>query len=829
MTRWTWLAAAGLGAIAAGGHAQQVASAPTAAGADDSETIIVTGTRARNRTVLESAAPIDVLSATDLTRAGSSGELAQALQNLTPSFNFPRQSNSGAGDTVRAAQLRGMSPDQVLVLVDGKRRHTTATPNIDTKIGRGTTPVDFNSLPLNAISRVEVLRDGAGAQYGSDAIAGVINVILDKSLGGEAAVTYGVNITNPASVPDQVRDGQTALAQLKYGFALPNGGVLKAGGEYRFAQGTNRAGLDQGAQYLSSDFGGDNGDVYGDPRNLAVLGRQNFKVGDPRVDDGNAWYNLVLPSGSGFEVYSFGTFNTREARGSNFFRYPVVNDFNNNLYQSPIFPNGFRPQSLGRNRDISALVGVRGEAGGWKLDASAGFGENRFVYNLRDTLNYSLGDASPTGGRLAAYRFDQLTFNLDANREFDVGLAGPIGFAAGAEFRREVYRTTPGDPASYSFGPLAGSLPGGFQAGPGLRPQDAGRRQRGVAALYAELSGDLAKGLFADLAGRVEHYSDGNRTSVAGKAALRWAFADGFALRGSVGNSFRAPALAQLTIQSSNLAFGAGGALTNIALLNPTSPTARALGARALRPETSFNLAAGFTANPLPGLTFTLDGFRITVNDRITLGERIDLAGLADADRTRLGLQGYGAINFFNNAVDTRTTGVEGVAAYNRKLGGGDLALSLAASYSRTEISRIAAAPAQLAGLGLTGVLVGIEETNTITTAAPRFKGIGSASWTGDGWNGLVRLTEYGRTVRVFNFGGGFTPTQRFGPRLQVDLEAGKTVGPATLTLGVENALDNYPPLSIGDFNGGGNLAYDILSPIGINGRYVYGRVSVRF
>ena len=796
---------------------------------DTAEEIVVTGVRGQGRTVLDSPVPVDVLSAEAVTQSGTTGEVAQALQNITPSFNFPRQSNSGAGDTIRAAQLRGLSPDQVLVLVNGKRYHNTSTPNLDTKIGRGTAPVDFNTLPLNGIGRVEVLRDGAGAQYGSDAIAGVVNIGLDRlESGGSIGITYGLNVTEPGVIEETLTDGETLFVDAKVGTKLGENGFLTVGGDYLYQEGTNRAGYDQGGQFLTNGS-------YTDPRNDRFFGERLFRVGDPRVEGGHLWYNAEVEAGA-VTIYSFGVGHYREALGANFFRWPVIVDGNGNDYLPPNQPgglDGFRPKSNVRNRDISLTTGLRGEAGGWNLDGSVTYGRNWITYRLRDSINYSLGADSPNRFLLGKFRSDQLIANLDANREFDVGLAGPLTLAAGAEYRRETWRSRPGDPASYAVGPLADpsslGLQPGAQAGPGLTPEDARRFERDVFAGYVELSAELAETLFANVAGRIEDYSDAG-TSIAGKGALRWEFTPGFALRGSVSNSFRAPALAQLGASSTTLTFGEGGTLRRVATLPVDSPAARALGAAEVDPEESFNLSGGITAELAQGLRLSIDAFRILVDDRITLSERFDLTGLTAEQRATLGLGSFDAINFFTNAVDLKTQGVEAVAVYRSDLGGGTLDLNAAYSYAKSSIRSVDAPPAQLAANGISGGLIGLEERNTLTTAAPRSKVIVSADWSNETFGGLLRVTRFGSTVRQFDFGGGFEPRQRFGAEWQVDAEARYTFAERfSLAVGVNNLFDNYPDPSIDDSNGAGNLAYDVLSPIGINGRYFYARARVNF
>lgn len=794
----------------------------------DPNLIVVTGVRGANRTVLDSPVPIDVLAGADVAQAASVGETAQALQNLTPSLNFPRQSNSGAGDTVRAAQLRGLSPDQTLVLVNGRRYHATSTPNLDTKIGRGTTPVDLNTIPVNAIGRVEVLRDGAGAQYGSDAIAGVINIGLERlRQGGSVGISYGLNVTRPGAIDENLRDGKTTVIDAKLGTGLGENGFLTVGGDFIWQQGTNRAGFDDGGNFLTNGS-------YTDPRNFPFFGQRLFKVGDPRVRSGHLWYNAEALTGD-ITLYSFAILHRRKAEGANFFRWPVIVDGNGNDYLPPQLPdglNGFRPVSVVNNRDVSFTAGARANLGEWKVDGSVTYGRNWISYRLRDSINYSLGANSPNRFLLSKVRSDQLVGNLDFSRPLDLGLFRPAILAIGAEVRRENWKSSAGDPASYAVGPLADplslGLQPGAQAGPGLTPEDARNLDRTVIAAYAELSADLTEAVFADVAGRVERYSDAG-TSVAGKAALRWEFAPGYALRGSISNSFRAPTVGQLGASSTSLTFGAGGQLRRVSTLPVDSAAGRALGIRDLTPEKSFNLSVGFTANPIRGLRLSLDAFRILVDDRVTLSERFDLTGLTPAQRTALGLGSFDAINFFTNAVDLKTRGIEAVADYRTRAFGGDLGVNAAWSYAKNDIRRVKSPPSELVQFGIPGGLIGLEERNTLTSAAPRSKLIFGADWSNAKLDGLVRLTRFGSVTRVFDFGGGFTPIQRNPSQWSVDSEVGVKVGKLRLSVGGNNLTDNYPDQSIPDINGAGNLAYDILSPIGVNGRYLYARARLGF
>ena len=793
-----------------------LSSAPLSAqtnAAKNLDTVIVTGTRAPDRTALESASPIDILSKQDLANAGVlNGELGQALQVLLPSLNFPRQSNATGADHVRSAQLRGLSPDQVLVLVNGKRRHTSAIVNLEAKTGKGTNPVDFNSIPVSAIARIEVLRDGAGAQYGSDAIAGVINVILDDNPeGASASIAYGAHRTSFDPTGDTLIDGQSLTASASLGNKIGEDGFIRFGVEYKDRNATNRAGLDQLPFFENQS-----------PENLATIGQRNYHPGDPDTQDINLWLNTAVAVGDATEWYAFATYNQRDSVGAAFFRYP---DSSANV--PSVYPDGYRPETLGDNRDVSLSSGLRGDIGDWNYDASLTWGQNRFDLGLRNSLNPSLGSASPTAFDLAGYQFEQLTANVDVNRL--VSLSGKdFTFATGAEYRHEGYDTRAGDPASYAAGPNTGSPPGA-QAGPGLAPSDAVDLSRSVFGAYAELSGDLSERFFGSAALRYEDYSDFGG-QLTGKLAGRFQISDGVALRGAVSTNFRAPSLSQTGYQFTVTNFGDGGALTQVRLLAVDDPIAVALGARDLKPETSRNVSFGITAQPTTGLNISLDAFQIDVDDRVTISERIGGPALVNFLDSQFGITDIESVNFFTNAVDTRTRGAELVANYSTEAWGGDLNLTGAYSYAKTDIRAIQATPSELLALDPDYVLVGVEERNTLTTAAPRTRAILSAQWQGDAWSWLGRATRHGSTTRVFNFGGGFEPQQTYGAEWQLDAEAAYRFNSAiAVAVGASNLLDNYPDASSADINYFGNFPYDFLSPIGMNGAYYYARIDFTF
>jgi iron complex outermembrane receptor protein len=796
------------------------AAAPAAEPAEEPgevEELIVTGTIAKDRTVLDSPVPIDLLSGEDLARAGAvSSELGQAIAAIAPSFNFPRQSNSGSSDHVRAGQLRGLSPDQLLVLVNGKRRHSSAIVNSETKIGRGTAAVDFNTIPLSAVERVEILRDGAGAQYGSDAVAGVINVLLDDDPSRtDIELTLGQHVTHLDATDQDIKDGETFTLAASTGFALPNEGFLRVGLDVENRNRTNRAGFDQIP-------------FFEDPLNSYLAGRRNYTMGDPKTDAYGAWFNGELPLGV-VTLYGFGTYGERETRGgAAFFRYPI--GFQN--VQS-VYPDGYRPGTRGDDQDLSFTTGLEWTLAGWDFDTSVGFGRNEFEFGVDRSLNPSLGATSPTRFDSGGYEFQQLVVNFDGTREIDVAaFAGPLTLLAGMEYRREIYETRAGELESYEAGPFAATLAIGAQAGPGLTPADAVDLDRDVVGLYVDVAAEVLPNLLLDAAARYEHYSDFGGQGT-GKLSAAYTVAEFFTFRGAVSNSFRAPGIQQDGFADTSTSFGANSTLVRTRTLPVNDPIARGLGAKDLDAETSFNLSFGVTAE-LGDFSASVDLFRIAVDDRITLSERFFDDGVntffVDYVSTLPGGSDVESVRYFTNAVDTLTKGVDVVFTYDHALFDGAFGLDASFSYADTEIDRYAPTPSELTSLYSYFRLVGVEETNTLETAAPRWKSVVTADWENERFAALLRFSAFASAKRVFNFGGGFEPEQRYGTELQVDLEGEYHVTEhAGIALGIANAFDNYPDRSIPDIAYFGNLPYDILSPIGVNGRYVYTRLTLSF
>jgi len=657
-------------------------------GAVNEQTIVITGTRTANRTVANSPVPVDVIGADAITNTGQT-ETNRILNQLVPSFNFPQPSIADGSDALRPATLRGLSPDQTLVLVNGKRRHVSALLNINGTVGRGSAAVDLNLIPSLAISRIEVLRDGAAAQYGSDAIAGVINIQLKTARnGGRASVTYGEYITtidNVANVtglqldssgqpildPTDPRyflantngdrhahDGRQLTAGVNIGLPLGAKGFVNLTGEYHSRQPTNRAGFD-----LRPNFVRPTATTF-DPREV-TFDRLEFKFGDPRSHDFNLFLNSGYDLTQNWQLYAFGSYGHRNALSAANYRQEnnsanrdwsalAPDEAPTNANFVPLTPEGFLPLIGTRLRDYAGTIGVRGEIGGWNADLSAGRGHNSFDYEVSDTLNTSFGPASQHDFQAGGLTYAQNIFNLDLSKEFAVGFAKPLTVAGGAEYREEQFKIRPGEFQSWAIGPLfqpavtttaanctalqgvyatatgVCTFPGrqaaaGSQGFPGLPENSRTNAERHSHALYAELDTDPVKGVTMTLAGRYEHYSDFGST-VNGKFAARWEVVRGYALRGSVSTGFRAPSLHQQFFTTTSTNF-ISGLPVDISTVAVNSPVAQALGSKPLKPEKSVNLSFGATANPLRGLTITADVYKIKIKDRIVLTENLGAAG----------------------------------------------------------------------------------------------------------------------------------------------------------------------------------------------------------
>lgn len=758
------------------------------------DTLIVTGTRVSDRTVAESASPIDIITAESLSATGTT-ELATALSRALPSLNFPRPAVTDGTSAIRPAQLRGLAPDQVLVLVNGKRRHTSSLLNVNGSMGRGSAPVDLNTIPIASIARVEVLRDGASAQYGSDAIAGVINIVLKGAEeGGSFALKGG-----------QYSAGDGAQYQLAGDAGIRFGGergFLHVAGQIDEQDHTNRAG-----PYAGAAPGGSN----------PQLGQTAFVYGDPDVEAHVVSLNSEFALTDSITAYAFAIAGNRDITSYAFFRAP--GDSRN---IASIYPVGFVPEINNVSRDRSIVAGLRGDtAGGWKWDASYNYGYNHLEFFTRNSLNTSLGPNSPRSFYDGALETTQNLFNLDVSRQFDWGLAYPVTLAFGGEYRDEKWNQSPGRPDSYF---QSDTLPAGAQGFGGFAPANAGHYSRHSYAAYADLEADFTEQFSAGAAVRYEDYSDfGSETS--GKLSARYAFSDAVALRATVASGFRAPSLPQQHYTAVTSNFN-GTVFLESGTFPVDHPVASALGAEPLKPETSLSYSLGLVLQPVDRLYVTLDAYQIDVDDRIILSGNLSGAALVSLV-TSLGYPNVTSVRYFTNAVDTRTRGVDLVGSYALPLGDGTLNLTGGVNYTDTEITHIAPNPPELQSNGLNLQRVSRDEQGRIEEVNPKTKINLGATWNLARWDFTLAATRYGDfTVRNATSAAN---DQDYSAEWVLDASASYRVDGWAFTLGADNFLDEYPDRSIFATSNSGQFPYSSYSPFGFNGAFVYGRIGYRW
>ncbi|WP_458069889.1 TonB-dependent receptor plug domain-containing protein [Rhodanobacter sp. BL-MT-08] len=797
--------------------AQDTTPAKAPAKTKDLSAVIVTGTRSDSRTESSSLTPIDVVSAKVLQQTGTN-DLPTALARVIPSLNFPRPSAADTADSQRPAQLRGLSPDQVLVLVNGKRWHPGAILLNNGVIGRGSQSVDLNTIPLSAIDHIEVLRDGASAQYGSDAIAGVINIILKKGAkGGDVEVTGGQYSAG---------DGRQWQGSADFGIPLAGDkGWLRLSVQSGNEDYTNRAGPDNRPGYPA----------------LGV----NYRQGDPAVHDTNVLLNTQYDITPNVQFYAFGHFGRRQSTSPAFFRY------GNNAPTAPsypaligqLYPNGFLPLEHADSTDQSLVTGLRGTLDGWRWDLSGNFGRNRVSYQTQNSLNYAyLHDfgSTPTTFDDGILTAAQEAVDLDIAKDLSPSwLPNPVTVAFGVEYLRQTYGIDAGSLPSWYVG--TSGVSGGAQGFAGWQPANAVNASRQDVAEYLDLETNLTDRLGVSAAVRHEHYNDfGNTTS--GSLAGRFDFTDRFALRASASTGFRAPSLGQQYFsQISSLFFADGNSaglpagIYNSGLVPVNSPIARLLGAQPLKPEKSENFTFGAVWNPTDALTLSADIYQIDIQNRIALSGAISTTkpsvvsyltanGITDLN--------YSSLNYFTNAADTRTRGVDFVGTYLADFGtAGTLSTTLSANYNQNKVTQVKANPAVLENLGVNFVRLNRQDIEGyLANSTPRSKLILSELYTDGNWSVNATLTRYGSytnyvsNLTSYNIANGVVD-QTFSPKWLLDLAVNYRLNNWTFTVGADDALDTYPDRNIANNSNHGTLPYSTFSPFGYNGAYVYGKV----
>ena len=825
--------------------------------------IIVTGTRVGARSRIDSPVPVDIIPVSKVIDAVGQIDLNQILTYIAPSFQSSRQTISDGTDHMDPAQLRGLGTDQVLVLVNGKRRHQSSLVNVNGTVNRGQVGTDLNAIPANAVERIEILRDGAAAQYGSDAIAGVINIVLKRSEGISGNIATGTHITNydrnfvinnGQNAGASARDGDMVSAALTYGTKVGNGGFLNVTGEYSRRGFTNRSGTYTGLVFPLE------GGVNVDERELAARGltREDFdmRIGNSAINSGGIIANFSLPLKNGFELYSFGGWNNKKGNAAGFYRYPsgVPAAVRSNVFQ--VYPNGFLPEINTDITDLSHTVGLIGKMGEWKFDFSNTYGQNIFDFLITNSVNYSQALSTANFQRefdAGGLNFLQNVINFDASRKYDV-LAG-LNVAAGAEFRVERFGVREGEEASYrNFNPSA-NVAAGAQVFPGFSPSTAGTWNRNNTGIYVDLEQEFTKNFNVAGALRFENYSDFGST-LNYKLASRYKITEGVVLRGSTATGFRAPSMQQRFYSRVNTLFvtlpGQGLVPVEAGTFRNDSEAARILGIPTLQQETSRSFTLGTTLQPANNLEITIDAYQIDIDDRIVLTNNFTDGG-DPVLRQQLQAANANTANFFTNAIDTRNRGIETVITYNLNFkNNSSLNLILAGTFIDNSVIKdengrpiIKASPI-LEATGQIGNYFNREDQSRVEVANPRDKVSFMANYNVGKFTFMFRAVRFGQVVFLDPTMGTDPSTwpvntltgqretldQTFSPKVVTDVTVSyKFTDNLRLNVGANNLFDVYQDVHnhSGNFSLGRFVYSRRVQQMGFNGRFVFARLNFNF
>lgn len=841
-------------ALCVHGAAWAEAAPEPQAGAEEQDTIIVTGTRRTDRTVAESAVPVDVFDAKTL-ESQSSGDMNNILRNLVPSFNVGRFAIADGSTFVRPPTLRGLPPDEILVLVNGKRRHRAALVQLGGgSLASGSQGVDLAQIPSMAIERIEVLRDGAAAQYGSDAIAGVINYGLKTADHGiSMRARYGQYYKG---------DGQNFQLSGNAGFKLTDNGFFNVTGEYLRSKQTSRGGQRAGAYVTEMNM----------PELADQIRNPVQKYGDPDVEAYRLFFNSGIDLNDTDQIYMFGNYGHSHQEGDFNWRQPYTltgpgkdgtgtatysrSSVFNPIYLDQLadgtydvngatwdatqwFPAGFTPRFKADIDDYSLTAGYKGQiVDDLTFDLSGSFGANRIKYFMSNTFNPSMGPDSPTSFYLGSLEQQEFNLNADFAYQVDLGMASPLTIAFGGERRAETYKIGLGDTASYTIGDYAYqelsdgtavSQAVGANGFPGYGPDSTVDNTRTSYAAYIDLEADPIEGFTLGVAGRYEHFSDfGNTTN--GKVQARYAFTPAIAVRGALSTGFRAPTPGQL--YTTNVATGFSGSQPIETATYPyTNPAAQYYGATALKPEKSTNISAGFVVTPGSGFTATIDYYNIKVKDRIGMSGNFDVQASERDDLRALGIANWaslGRVRYFTNAFDTRTQGVDFVLSHQMSSAWGSFSSQLALNYNKTKVIKRDAA------------IIDDVRKGDIENLNPNWRGNFTETYSSGPLTIIGRANYFGKfTDYAYTADGG---NLSVGAEWTFDLEASYKVNDMfTVAVGGENIFDNYPDKNIRSLGLSNSNWYAFTqatvsgsryvddSPFGFNGGFWYVRVGVNF
>jgi iron complex outermembrane receptor protein len=777
--------------------AQTAPAEPTAAPAEKVEAVIVTGTRRSGLKAIDSASPIQVLDSASLERTGQP-DLIQAMAQNLPSFQA-QSFGSDAGAMTLSARLRGLSPNDTLVLVNGKRRHTTANLAVLAGPFQGGAAADLNFIPVAAIDHVEVLQDGAAAQYGTDAIAGVVNMILKKDSSGGTITTTGGGYFDGG--------GTTGDVSFNKGFEPNEKSYINITGEHKYHGHSDRGAADP---RITS----------GDPYVNKVAGDAAYHLSLMTV---NAGYDL----GNGAEVYSNATYGKKTVQAFENYRVPSR--------LPAIYPNGFNPKMTADEKDFGATVGVKGViAGDWNWDLSTTYGKDDMDMGVINSGNLDLykdTGATPTSFHAGNFTATQSTTNLDMTHDVNVGWASPLTLAGGLEYRKDTYEIGAGDAAS--------RYKGGSQSYPGFSLTDAGKHDRNDKSVYFNVAGSPVKDLKLDAAARYEKYSDFGSARV-GKLTARYDFTPTVGLRSTISNGFRAPTMAEQYYSATNVSPTQASVQ-----LAPNSAAAKLVGINGLKPEQSSNFSVGLVLKPAPRMSLTVDAYVINIRDRIVgsgtvfgtgnsvnspavLAAILANGNVLDSTVTKTG------ISIFSNAVNTQNKGLEAVYSYNSDFGAnGRVDWSLAGNYNKVEVTKVNAL-SQLAPQSL----LDRAAIASLETSSPKVRINMGALWKRGDWSFNLRESVYGPSSGLTSLDNVTYYETKIKTLATTDLEVSyRATKQWTLSVGANNLFNKYPDQNaaglrtaqIAAQNTGAVNHYPSFSPIGINGGYYYGRVSYSF
>ncbi|MCH3883338.1 TonB-dependent receptor [Tenacibaculum aquimarinum] len=723
--------------------------------------IVLTGNRSKPRTILDSAVPIDNINAADLKTTGQTS-VDQMLTFTVPSYNASNQTVSDGTAHFDPADLRGLGPSRTLVLVNGKRKNQSALVYVNDTPGKGEVGVDMKSIPTTAIERVEVLRDGASAQYGSDAVAGVINIILKKNVDfTEVNVNSGVT---------KEGDGFNIAGDVNHTFTFGEGGFVNTSLGLSYQDITNRAG-EPGKDGL---FGVDDQWTNDNP----ALG---MTIGQPEMKKGDLFVNAEMPLNDNTKLYAFGGFNMRQGKSFALYRPPYwVQDPHNLLHEPGTEYQGFQPTFETDIKDFLFTAGSKFKLGEFNADASASYGSNSVGYTIGNTLNPSLGASSPTSFDAGAYAFSNIIGNFDLSRSF-----GDVSIGLGLEARQERFEVTAGEEASY--------IDGGAQSFPGLQPSNALNETRTNIGGYGTLDWDITDKFLVSGAARYENYSDfGGNTSW--KLSSRYKIGEAGVLRASYSTGFRAPSLHQVYL-SNVQTLVSGGTISNQGTFNNVSPVIKDLGVASLFAETSKSISAGLTVKASRDFTISLDYYNVKVEDRVVFSGEI--GGTDDNGNPNAAVQqilddnSVTSIKFFINAADTKTEGFDfTLRQKNLEVGAGKMGINLALNINHTELEGEVKTPAKLANYS--NAIFNRKEQSRIISSRPNTKFLFGADYKINKFTANLNNTYFGEVTWMHATDPG--KDQTFQGKVITDLFFGYDLtDKISINAQVNNLFDVYP------------------------------------